>query len=420
MMLMSDDGKPQIIGWAHTPFGRLEHPDVESLIANVCGMALDDAGLEPSDIDAVSVGVYNNGFSRQGFEGALVGAAIPDLAHVPAARAENACATGSAALFSALDQIEAGRAQVVLVVGAEKMTGAPAHQLNEILLSACHRPTQASLGSFAGVFAEVAELYADRYVEPHDAMAAIAAKNHHNAISNPWAHMRRDLGFDFCATESERNPRVAGRLLRTDCSTFRVPARLRSRLLTIRTCPTCPVSDSLTPTPPSSSGVQSRHRPVLGQRKQAMSTPDLACREFMAYMPGSPARRSPRLQTLVVHQRPRRGGAVLARRYENLLPSQRGAAMRSIGRRRTPIMLVFARMDSCGSGPTSLSGVEQWTSRPRGSLLSALASVPGFGMEDAKIGKSEFSQLGRSAWQEATVATSHIKVASITRARKRR
>jgi acetyl-CoA C-acetyltransferase len=218
MELMSNGGKPQIIGWAHTPFGRLDHPDVESLVANVCGMALVDAGLEPRDIDAVSVGVYNNGFSRQGFEGALVGAALPDLARVPAARAENACATGSAALFSALDQIEAGRAQVVLVVGAEKMTGAPAHQVNEILLSACHRPTEASLGSFARVFAEFAELYADRYVEPHDAMAALAAKNHHNAISNPWAHMRRELGFDFCATESERNPRVAGRLLRTDCS----------------------------------------------------------------------------------------------------------------------------------------------------------------------------------------------------------
>jgi acetyl-CoA C-acetyltransferase len=49
-------------------------------------------------------------------------------------------------------------------------------------------------------------------------MAMIAAKNHRNGVDNPWAHMRKDLGFDFCATESERNPRVAGRLLRTDCS----------------------------------------------------------------------------------------------------------------------------------------------------------------------------------------------------------
>lgn len=51
---------PQIIGWAHRPFGRLEQPSIESLLASVCGAALEDAGLGPADIDAVSVGVYNN------------------------------------------------------------------------------------------------------------------------------------------------------------------------------------------------------------------------------------------------------------------------------------------------------------------------------------------------------------------------
>ena len=49
-------------------------------------------------------------------------------------------------------------------------------------------------------------------------MAMIAAKNHRNGVDNPFAHMRRDFGYDFCATASDRNPVVAGRLLRTDCS----------------------------------------------------------------------------------------------------------------------------------------------------------------------------------------------------------
>lgn len=51
---------PQIIGWAHRPFGRLEQPSIESLLASMCSAALEDAGLSPADIDAVSVGVYNN------------------------------------------------------------------------------------------------------------------------------------------------------------------------------------------------------------------------------------------------------------------------------------------------------------------------------------------------------------------------
>ncbi|MDB5560378.1 MAG: acetyl-CoA acetyltransferase, partial [Enterovirga sp.] len=51
-----------------------------------------------------------------------------------------------------------------------------------------------------------------------DALAMIAAKNHRNGVHNPYAQMRKDLGFDFCRAESDRNPFVAGPLKRTDCS----------------------------------------------------------------------------------------------------------------------------------------------------------------------------------------------------------
>lgn len=37
-------------------------------------------------------------------------------------------------------------------------------------------------------------------------------------MDNPYAHVRKDLGFDFCNTVSEKNPLVAGPLRRTDCS----------------------------------------------------------------------------------------------------------------------------------------------------------------------------------------------------------
>jgi acetyl-CoA C-acetyltransferase len=57
-----------IVGWAHTPFGKLEDPDVESLMARVSGEALAHAGVGPQDVDGIYVGVMNNGFSKQGFE----------------------------------------------------------------------------------------------------------------------------------------------------------------------------------------------------------------------------------------------------------------------------------------------------------------------------------------------------------------
>ena len=46
----------------------------------------------------------------------------------------------------------------------------------------------------------------------------IAAKNHKNGVGNPYAQLRKDLGFDFCRNVSEKNPFVAGPLKRTDCS----------------------------------------------------------------------------------------------------------------------------------------------------------------------------------------------------------
>src|SRR5439155_2776973 len=73
-------------------------------------------------------------------------------------------------------------------------------------------------GGFAGIFGQIAQKYFQRYGDQSDALARIAAKNHKNGVSNPMAQMRRDLGYDFCRTVSEKNPLVAGPLRRTDCS----------------------------------------------------------------------------------------------------------------------------------------------------------------------------------------------------------
>ncbi|OZC93050.1 acetyl-CoA acetyltransferase [Rhodococcus sp. 06-418-1B] len=209
---------PSIIGWSHTKFGKSALPEVEDLIAEVAVAALDDADLAASDVDAIYVGVFNNGFSPQSFEAALVGVGHPELARTPATRVENACSTGSAALFAALDHVQAGRGKVALVIGAEKMTGLPGVDVGDVLLGASHRKTESGAGSFAGIFGQLAADYAARFGDQREALARIAAKNHLNGVRNVYAHMRKDLGYDFCATESEKNPVVAGPLLRTDCS----------------------------------------------------------------------------------------------------------------------------------------------------------------------------------------------------------
>jgi len=208
-----------IVGWAHTPFGKLEDPDVESLMARVSGAALEHAGVGASDVDGIYVGVLNNGFSKQGFEAAQVALGHPELAHVPATRLENACATGSAAIYAALDFVESGRGRIALVVGAEKMTARSVRETGDILLSASYRKEEADVeGGFAGIFGRIAQQYFQRYGDRSEELARISARNHRNGVANPYAQMRRDFGFEFCNAVSDKNPYVAPPLRRTDCS----------------------------------------------------------------------------------------------------------------------------------------------------------------------------------------------------------
>jgi acetyl-CoA C-acetyltransferase len=209
-----------IVGWAHSPFGKLEDaPDLETLMARVARAAIEDAGLAPEEIDAGFVGVFGEGFTPQGFPASLVLQSVPELRFKPITRFENACATGSAAIHGARDFIASGRGRFALVVGAEKMTATPGPKIGDILLTASYRRTEQDIeGGFAGVFARIAEAYFQKHGDQSDALAAIAAKNHRNGVDNPYAQMRKDLGYAFCRTESEKNPYVARPLKRTDCS----------------------------------------------------------------------------------------------------------------------------------------------------------------------------------------------------------
>ena len=208
-----------ITGRGHTVFGKLDAVDSEQLIRDAVNPALHTAGLEAADIDGVFVGHFNGSFMPQDFSASLVALAVPALRHVPAVRMENACATGSAAIWAALDAVQSGRVRHSLVVGFEIMNAVPAPVVAQTLLRCSYVKEEGDTpAGFAGVFGRIAGSYFERFGDQGDALAAIAAKNHANGMHNPFAHMRRDLGFDFCRQVSERNPVVAGPLKRSDCS----------------------------------------------------------------------------------------------------------------------------------------------------------------------------------------------------------
>ncbi len=208
-----------IVGWSHSKFGKLEDRGLEDLIVEVATDAIRDAGLTPGEIDEIYLGTFNGGMDRQDFAASLVLQADPSMRFKPSTRVENACATGSAAIFEGMNAIAAGKARFVLAVGVEKMTTLSSRDVGDILVKCSYVQEEATPGaSFPGLFGHIAELYFQRYGDNRDALAMIAAKNHANGAVNPLAHMQKDFGYDFCREESDKNPFVAGPLKRTDCS----------------------------------------------------------------------------------------------------------------------------------------------------------------------------------------------------------
>lgn len=206
-----------IVGWGHTAFGK--HPDksLEDLIRRVGSEALVHAGIDPADIDGIWVGHFNAGMVADGFPSSLALSIDPALRFCPATRAENACASGSAAVFAARNAIEAGQARIALVIGVEKMTHLPTADVAAALGHASYQAEEGGF-TFPQVFARFAQAYNQTYGDHTHALAIIAAKNHQNAMANPLAQLHKPLTVEFCETVSEKNPVIASPLKVTDCS----------------------------------------------------------------------------------------------------------------------------------------------------------------------------------------------------------
>ena len=209
--------KPLIVGWGHTKFGKLDTLSLEDLIVSAGREALASAGIEASDIDAMWLGHFNSGLVDDAFCSSMVLGIDPALRFKPATRLENACASGSAAVFAAIDAIRSGRVRIALVIGAEKMSGLDTPGVTKALGGASYQKEERGM-SFPAIFARFAQAYGARFGDPVEAMAHIAVKNHENALRNPLAQMHRRLDLDFARNVSDRNPVIADPLKLSDCS----------------------------------------------------------------------------------------------------------------------------------------------------------------------------------------------------------
>ncbi len=214
------------LGGAQTDFARnlaREGHDLADLVREVTLGALEDARIDARAVESIHVGnAFGELFTGQAQMGALPATAIVALDGVPASRHEGACASGSLALLAAAAEIEAGRYDCVLVVGAEQERNVPGE------IAARHLGAAAWVGHEAegaryvwpSMFSRITETMHQRFARgPMRAhLSAIAKKNFANAKRNPFAQTRSWTFTDAAFEDDDAaNPVVEGRVRRQDC-----------------------------------------------------------------------------------------------------------------------------------------------------------------------------------------------------------
>jgi acetyl-CoA acyltransferase len=203
--------KIAVAGVGMTALGKHEARSIKDLVREAVTAALTDAGVATGQIEAA---LFSN--TRQPIlEGqnavrGQIALAPLGLDTIPIVNVENACASGSSAVAMGADMIRAGRAQTVLVVGAEKMVyrdrdelvmkafrgGTDVERIEETAarMAACgaallpERYTPAPRRSFfMDIYAGLARLHMERFGTTPEQIAYAAAKNHTNAVRNPRA-----------------------------------------------------------------------------------------------------------------------------------------------------------------------------------------------------------------------------------------
>jgi acetyl-CoA C-acetyltransferase len=147
-----------------------------------------DKGLDPSAIESFYLGNFSSDqFEHQGHTAPLLADAV-GLTPIPAARVENACASGATALRQGIMAIASGMVDVVLVGGAEKMTNLPTADVTDTLATAADVPFEIAAGfTFPGFYAAIATAYMARYGMKPEHLMNVAIKNHDNGALNPNA-----------------------------------------------------------------------------------------------------------------------------------------------------------------------------------------------------------------------------------------
>lgn len=214
-----------VLGGHQTDFARnvtREGLSLADFIGQTTLATLDSVRIDPKDVEAGHVGNFiAELYTGQSHLAGLLANAHADLEGIAVSRHEAACASGGVAILSAMADIQAGRYDVVLVLGVEVMRGLSGFESQQKLGAAAWVPreTEGVAYPWPALFSRVADEYAERYGLRREHLATLARSNFDNAKKNPHAQARKwvfpEGSFD---DDDEKNPVIAGRTRRYDAS----------------------------------------------------------------------------------------------------------------------------------------------------------------------------------------------------------
>lgn len=199
------------IGTGHTKFGK-STDDIGTMMLDVCNQALNEANITISQVDSIYISNFSSRFSNQCHLPSVLASKLGVDKEIT--RVESACAAGGLALKEAAIAILSGLYDVVLVIGAEKMTESMTDETISALASAASSEEMRHGTTFPSLYALMAQRHFYEFGTTEEHLAMIAVNNHKNAINNPLAQFHKEISIDDVLTSNV----IASPLKLFDCS----------------------------------------------------------------------------------------------------------------------------------------------------------------------------------------------------------
>jgi len=188
--------KVAIVGIGHGKFGIRSDASLRELAFEAVKACVDDSGVPLKEVESMVTGIAGDEFSFALQPSAQVHDYI-GFHPKPNYRVEGACATGSVALRTGWMNVASGLADLVLVVGVEKMTEVPTPVATDIMGRGGDATWEYPFGTtFPGYYAMIANAHMAEFGTTEEQLARVAVKNHYYGSLNPYAQMQKEITLE--------------------------------------------------------------------------------------------------------------------------------------------------------------------------------------------------------------------------------